>query len=274
MKSHVLTIGKAIGFFAMWLATTAVFTIPAIDEPAFLSGNPALLRLWWELIPLLGVLLCTGMFIYIIEKRKITVSLFRNCGKSLVLGIILGILWLGSSVLVLYIIGVFNFGSRNETSYMPIWFLAVLLNVIMQNYLVRGYLFSLFSSKYNTAVATAITTILFTAMHGGAFEAGIIAVLNVITMSVFVSLLLIYTESLLAPIIVHFIWNAAGCFVFDGVSLAGDYPSIWSSVLSGSDLLTGGFAKIEGSIVVLFINAVLIAFTAFFIKRRHNTMKA
>lgn len=268
MKNHLVTAGKAIGFFAMWLITTVVFAIPEVDQPPFLSDNAAMLRLWWELLPLLGVLLCTGVFVFLIEKRRITVSLFKNSLNSLVLGVVLGIVWLGSTVLVLYLLGVLTLGDKKDVSYMPIWVLAVLLNVIMQNYLVRGYLFSLFKTKYNAAVAVVITTILFTLMHGGAFEAGIVAVLNVITMSVFVSLLLVCTESLLAPIIVHFIWNGVGCLVLGGVSLASDYPNLWNSILSGSDLVTGGSAKIEGSIVVLIVNAVLISTTAFLLKRR------
>jgi membrane protease YdiL (CAAX protease family) len=105
-------------------------------------------------------------------------------------------------------------------------------------------------------------------MHAGAFEAGFIAVLNVITMSVFVSLLLIHTESLLAPIIAHFIWNSIGRLVFGVVSMADDYPSMWNCNISGNILISGGEYKIEGSIVVLAANLILIALMTFLLKRR------
>ena len=49
----------------------------------------------------------------------------------------------------------------------------------MQELLVRGYLYQMIKTKHNIIAATIVSTALFTFMHGGAFEAGIIPVLNV-----------------------------------------------------------------------------------------------
>jgi membrane protease YdiL (CAAX protease family) len=194
--------------------------------------------------------------------------------KNSAIGLALGFIWILGSIALLYFAGSFHLGTTNEVPYIPIWFFAVLLNAAMQEYLVRGYLFSLFREKYNVIVATAITTVLFTLMHAGAFAAGFIAILNVITMSVFVTLLLIYTQSLLAPVLVHFIWNSVGCLIFGVVSLSDDYPNILNSVLTGSDLLSGGTAKIEGSIVVSIVNAILILFMVFLLNKNKNSIRA
>lgn len=107
-------------------------------------------------------------------------------------------------------------------------------------------------------------------MHGGAFEAGIIPVLNIITMSIFVILLLEYTGTLLAPIIVHFVWNTIGCIILGGVSLASDYPNLLNSIFKGNILLSGGIYKIEGSIIVLVINILLIV-TFFLLNKNKNS---
>ncbi|WP_243122859.1 CPBP family glutamic-type intramembrane protease [Haloimpatiens lingqiaonensis] len=112
-----------------------------------------------------------------------------------------------------------------------------------------------------------VSTLIFTTLHGGAFEVGIIAVLNVLTMSIFVSLLLVYTNALIAPIIVHFIWNAVGCLYLGGVSLADDYPNLWNCTFTGSKLITGGIAKIEGSIIVLAMNIIMIIIVGVMISR-------
>ena len=264
---HLVVTGKAFGFFILWGLSITVIMIPVIAKPAFLNGNAAFLRLWWELIPLLGILLATGIFAWGVEKNRIKIPILKKPIKNTIIGLLLGCLWFGVTILFLFLIGVLTIGEKNNVPYLPIWFIAVLLNVIMQNYLVRGYLFSLFKEKYNTATAVIITTILFTALHGGAFEAGLVAVLNVITMSVFVSLLLIHTESLLTPIIVHFTWNSVGRLVFGVVSMADDYPNIWTCNLSGNNLISGGVFKIEGSIVVLAVNLVLITLMIFLLKR-------
>lgn len=52
-----------------------------------------------------------------------------------------------------------------------------------------------------------MTTILFTALHGGAFEAGVIPVLNVLTMNLLMTAVLEYSGSIIAPIIMHFLWT-------------------------------------------------------------------
>jgi membrane protease YdiL (CAAX protease family) len=201
-----------------------------------------------------------------IEKNRIVVPILKNPFKNIALGLMLGFVWIFGSIVFIYFLGGFRLGTKNEVSYLAFWFLAVLFNVAMQEYLVRGYLFSLLKEKYNVVLAITITTILFTVMHTGAFEAGVIPVLNIITMSVFVSLLLVYTESLLAPIIVHFVWNGVGRLVFGAVSLADDYPNVWDSLLQGNKLLSGGAAKIEGSMVVSIANLILVALMLFLIK--------
>lgn len=97
-------------------------------------------------------------------------------------------------------------------------------------------------------------------MHGGAFEAGVILVLNVLTMSLLMTVILEYTGTIIAPIIIHFLWNGIGALVLGGVSLADDYPHLFNISLYGNDILSGGSCKIEGSIIVLVLNILLISF--------------
>ncbi|WP_231574871.1 CPBP family intramembrane glutamic endopeptidase [Paenibacillus sp. FSL R7-0273] len=179
--------------------------------------------------------------------------------RNILLGIAAGALWLGSVVAVLLLTDTMAIHSRNEVNYIWIWILASLLNVAMQELLVRGYLYQLWKRSSNRLAAAAITTLLFVLMHGGAFEAGIIPVLNVVTMSLFMTLLLEYTGTLLAPVLAHFVWNTAGAVILGGVSLAGDYPKLYNSSYHGASLLSGGGYAIEGSVVVLIINIALIS---------------
>jgi membrane protease YdiL (CAAX protease family) len=269
MKRIVITILKVLGFFALWTVLISITpAIPAVDTPAFLGDSGALKRLWWELLPLLSVLIATFVFAGLIDKRQVKIRIFGSPVKNTLLGLCLGAIWLGVPIVVLYFGGIVSFAGKNSVTGITIWFIAALLNVIMQEYLVRGYLFQMLKERANVFVAVLVTTALFTAMHGGAFSAGIVAVLNVVTMSVFVSLLLLYTGTLLAPIVVHFIWNSVGCLIFGVVSLADDYPSILNSSFSGTSLLSGGIAKIEGSLVVLIVNLVLILLLVLLYKKK------
>ncbi|OZI10486.1 CPBP family intramembrane metalloprotease [Bacillaceae bacterium SAS-127] len=259
----ISTILKTVIFFIGW-AILISFT------PDIQTHNQAFLRLWWEFSPLVVVVLLSVIFVFVVEKGKVKIPLASRIFKNSLIGIVLGILWLGSVVAVLLLTKTMNIQSQNDIDYIWIWILASLFNVVMQEFLVRGYLYQLWKQKYNRILATVLTTILFTAMHGGAFEAGIIPVLNIVLMSIFITLLLEYTGTIVAPIIVHFIWNTIGAIILGGVSLAGDYPNLINSTFLGDSLISGGVYRIEGSIVVLIVNLILITYLLILSKRMSN----
>lgn len=253
MKKLLATTLKSILFFIIWIVMVAFVPEISIQSPAYW-------RLFYEFMPFLYIVILTLIFVILIEKRKLSTPIFSNILHNSLIGIITGIVWLGSTTLILYLLGVIHFVDINPISNLWIWILASLLNVIMQEFLVRGYLYQLLKKNYNIPAATLVTTALFTLLHGGAFEAGPISVFNVIAMSLFVTVLLEYTTTLLAPILVHFIWNTVGCIILGAVSLADDYPHLLNCDFSGNLILSGGNSKLEGSIVVLIINIALIGF--------------
>lgn len=251
LKRIVITFVECICFFLGWAILSAVL-------PLSNSDNPALWRLWAEITPLLSIIAFTFIF-WIIEKKIIKLHLFNNPVKGVLLGIITGILWLGLPIIVMKLMKVIEFNGKNDIPLFFVWILAAFLNVIMQELLVRGWLYQMLKQKYNIAISTIVTTALFTLLHGGAFEAGLVPVVNVLTMSLLMTVILEYSGSLIAPTIMHFMWNGIGALVLGGVSLADDYPHLLNMIFSGSKLLSGGECKIEGSIVVLVVNVMLLA---------------
>ena len=251
MKRIVITFIECICFFLGWAILSAVL-------PLSNSDNPALWRLWAEITPLLSIIAFTFIF-WIIEKKIIKLHLFNNPVKGVLLGTITGILWLGLPIIVMKLMKVIEFNGKNDIPLFFVWILAAFLNVIMQELLVRGWLYQVLKQKYNIAISTIVTTALFTLLHGGAFEAGLVPVVNVLTMSLLMTVILEYSGSLIAPTIMHFMWNGIGALVLGGVSLADDYPHLLNMIFSGSKLLSGGECKIEGSIVVLVVNVMLLA---------------
>lgn len=250
-----ITIIKFIVFFLGWAILTSVLPLSS-------SENPAIWRLWAEITPLLAIIAFTLIF-WLIEKRNVELHLFDNPVKGMVLGAMTGIVWLAISTLIMYIAKVIHFDRIISINLFPIWVLAAFLNVFMQELLVRGYLYQMIKQKHNIVAATIVTTALFTVLHGGAFEAGVVPVLNVVTMSLLMTVVLEYSGSIIAPTIMHFLWNGIGALVLGCVSLADDYPSLLITTFTGNEILSGGACKIEGSIIVLFINIILIALFMF-----------
>ena len=252
MKKIAFTIIKFVGFFLGWAILTSILPLSS-------SENLAMWILWAEIMPLLAILAFTFAF-WLIEKKHVRLYLFDKPVKGAALGVITGIVWLAIPVLVMCIVKIIHFDGVNSITLFPVWVLAVFLNVIMQELLVRGYLYQMIKQKYNIVAATIVTTALFTALHGGAFEAGAVPVLNVLTMSLLMTVVLEYSGSMIAPAIMHFLWNGIGALVLGGVSLADDYPNLLITTFTRNEILSGGVCKIEGSIIVLFVNVILITF--------------
>lgn len=251
MKKFLITVGKALTFFLGWAVLTGLMPFPD-------SSNGAIWRFWAELIPLLSAAGFTLLF-WLPERRKLTLPLCTAPLKSAIIGFAAG---------VLLLTGTMHITGYQQVPLLGLWILSALLNTIMQELLIRGYLYQLIKAQYSTAAAAIATTALFTFLHGGALEAGIIPTLNVVTMSLLMGLVLEYTQSLLAPAVMHFLWNCIGGILLGGVSLAEDYPQLCRTEFTGPVLLSGGAPKMEGSIVVLFLNLALIAAFAALIQKR------
>jgi len=208
MKKLVSVSIKTIIFFVGWAICVSVIPIPNTD-------SAVIWRFWAELIPIIALTL----IFWLIDKRKTRLHLTGKLVNNIILGCVTGATWLGVSVGILAIIGVVHIDGRNQISMLWLWMISAFLNTVMQEMLVRGYLYQMLKSNYNIGIAVIVSTGLFTFAHGGAFEAGILPVLNVITMSLFVTAVLEYTDSLIAPIVIHFLWNGVGAIILGGVSL-------------------------------------------------------
>lgn len=259
MKKFLGVVIRVLIFFMGWVVLIGI--IPTIP-----SDKPVIWRFFAELIPLLLMIAFTFSF-WFLDRKEVHIPLLNRLKYNLGIGIATGSGWIGVAVCILIITGTLKFSSVNTVPLLWLWIISAFFNVIMQELLVRGYLYQLIKQKYNMAAAIVFSTALFTLLHGGAFEAGILPVLNVITMSLFMTAVLEYTESLSAPILIHFIWNAIGGIILGGVSLAEDYPNFLNTSLLGNTLLSGGVYKMEGSIVVLTLNIIFL-YPFIILKRR------
>lgn len=264
MKKIGITTGKTLIFFVGWALLAGLVPIPN-------SPNGAIWRLWAELIPFIAIVGLTLLF-WLFEKRKVRLHIISAPIKNCAIGIVTGVIWLGTVTIISTLTGTMKILEKSTISMLWLWIFSVLINTIMQELLVRGYLYQMLKSNYNGIVAAVITTALFTFMHGGAFEAGIVPVLNVLTMSLLMTIVLEYTQSLIAPIFMHFIWNGVGAIILGGVLLADDYPHLYLTEFTGNVLLSGGAPKMEGSVIVFILNTILILVFAVTLKKRKHGM--
>jgi membrane protease YdiL (CAAX protease family) len=250
MKKILLTVLKIVLFFVGWAVCSG------IDIPA---ENPAVWRFYAELIPLASMILFTWVFI-LIEKRKVKIPIAKHAGTGTMAGIAVGFVWILLSAGILIGTHQLIITGKNSVPMLWLWIISAFINVVMQELLVRGYIYQMLKTRFNMFITVVVNTALFTFMHGGAFEAGLLPVLNVITMCLFTTALYEAEGTLLAPIMAHAIWNVVGGVILGGVNLADDYPSLYSMTSSENVFLSGGTCRIEGSIVVLVINIIRMLF--------------
>lgn len=265
MKTSIKTTLELLIFFVSWIAISVLIPI-----------SEGISDVWWrfiaELVPFLAIVILTYVF-NSFEKDRLSIMYFEKPFKQTLAGILLGLIWFFIPFLLLNSLGYFKIIDKNYINMLGIWIVSAFINTIMQEFLVRGYIYQLLKREYNIIIATIVSTLLFTFMHGGAFEAGPIAVINVITMSLLMTIILEYSNSLLIPVIMHFIWNTFGGIIFGTVSLADDYPHLYNIKITGNQLISGGGFKMEGSIFVFIINIIMIFIVEYLYRRKKSVYK-
>lgn len=264
MKKLLSTALKVVLFFVGWAILASVLPIPETEDDV-------LWRFWAELMPLAAVVVFNLLF-WLIDRRRVPLGLIGpRPGRAVLCGLGTGVLWIGAALAVLWLSGCMTVEGVQDVPMLWLWLVALFLNTIMQEMLVRGYLYQRIKASYNIPAAAIVSTVIFLLCHGGALEAGWLPCANIVLMSLFITAVLEVTDSLVAPVLIHFIWNSVGGVLFGGVSLAEDYPHLITITMHGNTLLSGGVFKIEGSAVVLVLNAVfLVIFAALAWRQRRS----
>ena len=231
-----------LSFFIGWsIIISIVFSI--WENPSFIARNPALLRLYWEIIPLIAIVGVTAFFVTKVSKKQVQVILAKHAKRDVLSGLVFGTFWALLASGLLAMTNTLKLTPNNTPSYLLVWLFA---------------LFCLIRHKFNVTAAIIVSTVLFVAMHGPDLGAYGLGMLNVITASLVFGLLLLVFEGLLVPILVHFVWNILLGVLLGSIVLADDYPSMYHAVFHGSAVITGGAMKREGSRFTLILNLLVL----------------
>jgi membrane protease YdiL (CAAX protease family) len=258
MKKVVEVTLKIIALLAVWAAFLWVLKLPQFASTGVFAEDAALAELWWQALSFIALLIVSTLFVWGVERGQLRTRLSLNVPKDFILGAVMGCLWIGGTVGLLAITDSISFGERQSIAQVIFWIAAVLINSIMQEYLIHGYMFALLGKRYGNLCAVSVSAVVFAALNVRALENGTISILFIFAASILLALLRLHTKGLLAPIITHFIWNLVGGIVIGGVFLGENYPTVWPETLSGIDIISGGNLKFEGSGLALLVTIVLI----------------
>lgn len=229
-----------------------------VGAPGLFRENTAMAAFWSQWIAFVTIVALSIVLMVFIERGEIKTVLSVKAGRDILLGLLVGTLWIGGTLILLLITDSLQLGEWQAVPGIAWWILSVVANVGAQEYFVHGYAFSLLQTRYGNITATAVTALIYAVLNVDSLKGGTIAILIIFAASILLSLVRIYTGGLLAPFLIHLIWNGVGGFVLGCVNLGGEYPVVWQALGSGIDFISGGSLRFEGSGLALIVSIVLI----------------
>lgn len=211
---------------------------------------------WWQQALFLVAAGLLGLFIYAVwtnltERRPVTELPLKRFLPSLGGGFLLGVVYFGCVVGIMALLGAFRITEAHFDAVVILQYLAYFFLVaVFEELVFRGVLFRLIDDRWNTAVALIVSALVFGAVHlmnpgatlwsafAIAIEAGLL--LGVAYKS---------SGNLWLPIGIHWAWNfVQGPILGFAVSGSGVDHKVFSTILTGSDWVTGGIFGAEASL--------------------------
>ena len=220
-----------------------------------------------------GAISIAGYLLYVrlVEKRAaLELSNFRIA--LLPLGILLGMVFFGLLIAILYLSGHYQINQLAFPNRLLSAIVFALGTAIWEEVTFRGLLFRVTEQTFGTWVGVALSAIIFGAVHGLNPNASLAASVAIILESgILLAAAYFATRTLWLPIGLHFGWNFTEDFVF-GVRISGHAarPAIVEGTLSGSPLWTGGEYGPESSILAIGLAAILSALFIAIAVRKHE----
>jgi membrane protease YdiL (CAAX protease family) len=273
-NSNFKTIIKAVSFILMWLVLTWIcFSAFYLPLPLFLEA-PALTELWYRLGPFFSMVIVSLFYIYLVDP-KIKVRMFpERADVSILSGLVFGAIWVGGTLGLLIMTDSVVISGPNVIEDAVFWVIALILLVLTQEYVLRGYLFSLLRKSFGAFVAITATSILYVLLSPGVLEADSIAILVALAEGVMLGMLRVYTGGILSPLLAHLMWAGFGSLVFGTVPTGLYTPSMWTTVLTGADAITGGVLMFSGSALCLLVILILIDLSGILMNDKRTQLAA
>ncbi len=249
---------KVTVFTLLWGLMTTPFLIPFDAKLQELNkSHPLQTRVYYDLISIVVLVAASWIMMRFVEHRPL-IEIGLRAPRSIsdfLIGIIGGAIWLAVPLLTLWMFGWLSVQPALKISWVPLLWVsfAMLLNVIAQEILGRGYIFLALESNLTTFWAILISSIIFMLYHFAAFKGAWLPALNVFAAGVLFAVAYKFSNNLWLPIGLHFAWNLLLGPVF-GLAISGQnhWSAGWQIFrIQGPTLFTGGIFGIEGGLITL-----------------------
>jgi membrane protease YdiL (CAAX protease family) len=221
-----------------------------------------------------------AIFAYILlfkiyERRKITELIGNRVLYNLWLGILIGAILQSLTIFAMYVNGSYSISSVNSFLYIIPALTISISSGIFEEILFRGVLFRILEEKLGSYIALIISALFFGFIHYLNPNSSFIAALGIaIQAGLLLGLVYMYTRSLWLPIGLHFAWNFFQSGIY-GAKVSGITieKSLFTSIIEGPSLITGGEFGPEGSIQATIFCLIASGIFLFLILKQHKIIK-
>lgn len=269
LKALLMVIWKIALFLVLWgvlYAPPLLLAVKMLPQPAGID-SPSV-RLYIELTGAITILLAAWVMTRFVDKRPFnSLGLTpRHIVRDILLGSGIGLGMMVISVAVLWAAGWATLQTNVAFSpgVLAVVGIAMLINTMTQEVLVRGYIQQTIQSQYGVALAIIISSFIFMLLHLGAIKGAPLPAVNLFAAGILLGIAYAITNNLWLPIALHFGWNFLQGPVL-GLTVSGQsVDSGWKVFrLAGPNLFTGGAFGLEGGLVatattVLGVAALLL----------------
>lgn len=230
------------------------FLLSPIIKNIWLDGYDYFLR--YTLGPLILMSISYKFYFKYFEKKKVLE--LKRLLKDGMLGILIGIVAIGSVILLQYLLGTMKIvGINNGMSIVSI-LLMILALAYTEEMLFRGILLRFLNERYGL-IGLVITSVLFSILHVGNENFTFISFISVAMGGLLMGCLYLRSRNLFLPTGFHFAWNYVQLLF--GLNLSGATElkdgALFMTEVNGPNWLTGGAFGPENSIMAILVCAIL-----------------
>ena len=252
VKNLIVNVFKTLFFFDFILILTSV--IPAIK---FKNDNILIFNTQLTFFLIVGVF--TYFYLNFVEKKKLKLSEKKGKFKALFAGVFSGLL-----IPVIYAVTmkIYNFSKYegiNKTENIWYYLLALFLNALWIELLLRCYLFSLYKKYYGFILTTIFTTLLFISMNHEILKMNKIYLWVTLLFNVYMCFIREKFNSIIANIFANFSFSFAGIILLGYNSPTLKYPQLLNYKFEGKEKIVGGEHLLMGSKVTLIAFSVILS---------------
>lgn len=234
-----------------------------LHEPTTIVKNLFLLVAVFALYPFL---------VRVFERRAASETGIRRHWSGFLAGCAIGALLIGAIFLVLYASGIAHPQAGSGFDGLSVAVLRPLSVAMLEELLFRGVLLRITEEVCGTTAAIIVSAGLFAVAHAanpGATPVIIFAL--AVDLGLLLSLAYVLTRNIWLAVGIHLAWNFMQGFVF-GTEVSGsrEPSSLFTTSMTGPDLLTGGSFGIEGSLVSMVVSLAASAVLAVLIAQKQD----